>query len=263
MFGPILTALKLRQEYVNTKLISELVDLQKQQSESLQQNIASLQIGPFHSGMACLTDAKKEHRTHKERYELVQQAKQHFITSLGIYEGKAYKDFNDYFALGYIKSYIAFSWALLGKTIDARDWLVESHKTLDTAYELVNGERERLIQISDSLKNKYYEKESDPLNFKFTVDRAYKQYQIAFDNFTDHLSIFIQIRDYRQFVQQALEVIEKEELTNPSTAPSFHQYIPVAQKFMTDLLKSDTLQNDKLKDNILKASQFLDKFIED
>jgi hypothetical protein len=268
MFASILAALRLRQEYINSQLISELVNLEKQQTEkldSLQQNIESLQIGPFHSGMACLADAKKEHRTHKERYELVQQAKQHFITSLGIYEGKTYKDFNDYFALGYIKSYIAFSWALLNKRTDARDWLIESKDTLNLAYELQKVEGEKLDQIAESLYDEYKSKDlkrsTDPLSFvtRGSIERAFNRWSIASDKYSSHLKIAIQIDDYRKFVQQAIEIIEKEELPNPSPTPSLHQNIVAAQKFMTDLAKSETVKNDKLKSNFIIVSNFLDK----
>lgn len=85
MFDPFLATfgMKVRQDYVNQQLLEEVVNLQNQQIQKLdllQQSVESLQLGGFHSGVACLTAASKEHRTKEEQYDLVIQAKQyHFI----------------------------------------------------------------------------------------------------------------------------------------------------------------------------------------
>lgn len=226
MFYELLTAtslsIKATQNHINQNLLEELISLEYQQLEklqSIQQNIESLQLGPFHSGMACLEDAKKEHRTDKERSELVLQAKQHFITSFGTYEAKSNKNLNDYYVLGYIQSYIGLSWLLLGGILDFNDWLIKSKTNLDHSLELHKIENNRLREHQNYLYEIFKEKENkhyDPsLIFKpswNSVLKADNEWLAANETWHKHNWFGNDIKSYRDFVNQSLELLEKGKI---------------------------------------------------
>ncbi|WP_316569237.1 hypothetical protein [Neobacillus sp. YIM B06451] len=273
MFNELLTALGLAiratQNHINQNLLKELVNLEKQQGqvlESLHHNIEALQIGPFHSGMACLWDAKKEHRTNRERYELVQQAKQHFITSLGIYEAKPYKNYKDLFVLGYIQSYIAVSWALLGKVEDSKDWLSLSKESLQDSLsqqnELINNLRKEAEKQDFDVEWSIMGGASLPAivrpfagkSVQNKIDKSRKTREelnttIAFKRNTE---------EYANFINQSLDILTIESEIQ-SDGANYRKYIPVAQVLISNLANSETVQNDKLKSGLTKVSSLLNR----
>nr|WP_309098567.1 hypothetical protein [Fredinandcohnia onubensis] len=271
MYSELLTAIslavKLSQNQINQHLLNELLVVEKRQADklaSIHQSIETLQIGPFYSGMTFLQDAKKEHRTDKERYELIQQAKQHFISSLGMYEAKSTKDYKDLFILGYIQSYVGLSWALLGGTIDSEDWLTLSKKSLDDS---LDQQKEIIDKLDQQIKSIHSEVEwsllggasipiiGRPLLAKSIQDKAKKGKHTK--NELDTMVAFKKnTEDYENFVNQSLEMLSNHS-HNQSHATKYQNYIPIAQELISNLVNSESLKNDKLKSGIKQVNNLL------
>jgi len=136
----ILSALKAFSLYKSQKnldkilsIIGEFRDEQTYKWNLLQTDIDSLKRGPFYSGKTLLKDASKPHRNEDEKCILIEQARMKFIDALGICESKSELTSIETHQKAYIQYHIALCWFLLGKQIDALDWVTVAITDIESA----------------------------------------------------------------------------------------------------------------------------------